>query len=74
MITTDTAVVHVAASLGKPVWNLLSREGYWLYGKGETTPWYPSMRLFRQAAQGDWPELFGRVEAALHTRLEARKT
>lgn len=73
MITTDTAVVHVAASLGKPVWNLLSREGYWLYGDGETTPWYPSMRLFRQTVQNDWVEVFDRVEHALRTHLETRK-
>jgi len=74
MITTDTAVVHIAASLGKPVWNLLSREGYWLYGLGDTTPWYPSIRLFRQTVQGDWAELFGRVEAALRAHLEDRKS
>jgi hypothetical protein len=72
MITTDTAVVHIAGSLGKPVWNLLSREGYWLYGLGETTSWYPSMRLFRQDAQGNWPALFARVEAELRAYLEAR--
>lgn len=69
MITTDTAVVHVAASLGKPVWNLLPYEGYWLYGAGETTPWYPSMRLFRQRASGDWDEVFERVELALRALL-----
>jgi len=69
MITTDTAVVHLAASLGKPVWNLLSREGYWLYGHGETTPWYPSMRLFRKKPDGDWDELFGRVEGELRRHL-----
>ena len=74
MIITDTAVVHIAASLGKPVWNLLSREGYWLYGQGDTTPWYPSIRLFRQTGQGDWAELFGRVEAALRAHLEDRKS
>ena len=74
MICTDTAVVHIAASLGKPVWNLLSREGYWLYGEGDTTPWYPSMRLFRQQTQGDWAELFGRVEAALRDHLEDGKS
>ena len=73
MITTDTAVVHIAASLGKPVWNLLSREGYWLYGEGDTTPWYPSIRLFRQKVQSNWVELFGRVEAALRAHLEDRK-
>jgi tetratricopeptide (TPR) repeat protein len=72
MITTDTAVVHIAASLGKPVWNLLSRTGYWLYGAGDTTPWYPSMRLFRQTTERDWAGLFDRVEAALRTHLENR--
>ncbi|MEL7444319.1 MAG: tetratricopeptide repeat protein [Pseudomonadota bacterium] len=72
MITTDTAVVHVAASLGKPVWNLLTYEGFWLYGSGDTTPWYPSMRLFRQKTSGEWPELFDRVEGALRQHLETR--
>ncbi|HSF95624.1 MAG TPA: glycosyltransferase family 9 protein, partial [Thermohalobaculum sp.] len=73
LITTDTAVVHIAASLGKPVWNLLSREGFWLYGLGDTTPWYPSMRLFRQRRPHDWPGLFARVETELKTHLEARR-
>ena len=70
MITTDTAVVHVAASLGKPIWNLLTWEGFWLYGAEETTPWYPSMRLFRQHDSGNWPELFERVECELRAHLE----
>ena len=70
MITTDTAVVHVAASLGKPIWNLLTWEGFWLYGDGESTPWYPSMRLFRQNKSGDWPELFGRVADALRHHMK----
>jgi len=73
LITTDTAVVHIAGTLGKPVWNLLSREGYWLYGTGDATAWYPSMRLYRQSAQGDWPELFARVEAELRKRVEGWK-
>ncbi|MCL5779076.1 tetratricopeptide repeat protein [Limibaculum sp. FT325] len=75
MITTDTAVVHVAASLGKPVWNLLSHEGFWLYGRGEATPWYPSMRLWRQERPGDWDGVFARVEAALrgHPGLADRR-
>lgn len=72
MITTDTAVVHVAASLGKPIWNMLTYEGFWLYGSQETTPWYPSMKLFRQRASGDWAELFARVETALRMHLEDR--
>lgn len=72
LITTDTAVVHVAASLGKPIWNLLTWEGFWLYGKGETTPWYPSMRLFRQPSSGDWDGVFAEVEAALKIHLKDR--
>ncbi|MEM7176474.1 MAG: tetratricopeptide repeat protein [Pseudomonadota bacterium] len=70
MITTDTAVVHVAGSLGKPIWNMLAHEGFWLYGTGDETPWYPNMRLFRQQSNGDWPEVFGRVEIALRSQLE----
>ncbi|MEO1493849.1 MAG: tetratricopeptide repeat protein [Pseudomonadota bacterium] len=73
MITTDTAVVHIAASLGKPVWNLLTYEGFWLYGDGETTPWYPSMRLFRQRSARGWEEVFADVEAELRALLEGGK-
>lgn len=72
MITTDTAVVHVAASLGKPIWNMLTYEGFWLYGSQESTPWYPSMRLFRQRTSGEWPELFERVETALRAHLKGQ--
>jgi len=62
MVTCDTAVVHVAASLGKPVWNLMPTEGFWFYGSGDTTPWYPSMRLYRQTRTGDWSPVFRRIE------------
>jgi len=73
MITTDTAVVHVAASLGKPIWHMLTWEGFWLYGDGDTTPWYPSMRIFRQKANGEWDDVFQRVEAELRKHLEASR-
>ncbi|MEM9371782.1 MAG: tetratricopeptide repeat-containing glycosyltransferase family protein, partial [Pseudomonadota bacterium] len=72
MITTDTAVVHIAGSMGKPVWNMLSHEGFWLYGLGETTPWYPSMRLFHQSTPGDWAGVFDRVGEALIAHLADR--
>ena len=72
MITTDTAVVHVAASMGKPIWNLLTWEGFWLYGAEERTPWYPSMRLFRQKASGEWGSVFDEIETALRAHLEDR--
>ena len=73
MITTDTAVVHVAASLGKPVWNMLTWEGFWLYGDQDTTPWYPSMRLFRQPSSGDWNSVFAAVEAELRELIAKRQ-
>lgn len=72
MITTDTAVVHVAGSMGRPVWNLLAHEGFWLYGAGETTPWYPGMRLFRQREVGNWDELFARVTVELQSHMAAQ--
>ncbi len=65
-------MVHIAASLGKPVWNMLTWEGFWLYGSGERTPWYPSMRLIRQRRSGDWDGVFAEVEARLRGFIEAR--
>lgn len=73
VISTDTAVVHLAASLGKPVWNLLPAESLWQYGiTGDSTPWYPSMRLFRQARRGDWDSVMRQVVPAVTAALQAR--
>lgn len=66
LITIDSAMAHLAAAMGKPVWLLLSTISDWRWGlEGEATPWYPSMRIFRQAQLGDWAELIGRVDTAL---------
>jgi tetratricopeptide (TPR) repeat protein len=66
VITVDTAVAHLAGALARPVWTLLpySPDWRWLY-KREDAPWYPTMRLFRQATPGDWDEVVDRVRAAL---------
>lgn len=65
LITTDTGVVHVAANMGKPVWNMVTYEGFWMYGAGTRTPWYPSMRIFRQPAEFDWDSVFETIEMEL---------
>jgi Flp pilus assembly protein TadD len=56
VITVDTSVAHVAGALARPVWTLLSYEGEWRWLSRDRTdtPWYPTMRLFRQPEPGDW--------------------
>lgn len=66
VVMTDSAVAHLAGSLGKPVWNLLPHYAYWLYLRDRTdSPWYPSMRLYRQPRPGDWDSVFAQVRQAL---------
>lgn len=66
VITIDSAVAHLAGALGKPVWILLAFANDWRWLKGrDDTPWYPTARLFRQPAPGDWGEVVGRVRAEL---------
>ena len=62
VITVDTAAAHLAGALAKPVWTLLpfAPDWRWLLGR-EDTPWYPTMRLFRQAVAGDWAGVLTRV-------------
>lgn len=75
VIMTDSAVAHLAGSLGVPVWNLLNYSPYWLYRmQGESCPWYPSLRLFRQKTPGDWGGVFAEVTAALHEKVAERRT
>ena len=59
VIMTDSAVAHLAGALGKPVWVLLGYVAHWLWLENRTdNPWYPSMRLFRPRAEGDWDYVF----------------
>ncbi len=73
VITVDTAVAHLAGALGKPVWVLLmfAADWRWIVGRDDT-PWYPTMRLFRQTSPGDWAGVFERVKKALQQEAEAR--
>ncbi|MEP7352977.1 MAG: tetratricopeptide repeat protein [Acidobacteriota bacterium] len=66
LITVDTSVAHLAGALGKPVWLLLPicNDFRWLRNRADS-PWYPSMRLFRQSQLGDWGPVLNEVAAEL---------
>ena len=69
-ITADTALAHLAGALGARVWVVLQAvpDWRWLTGRDDS-PWYPTMRLFRQKQPGDWTGLFAEIEAALRKRV-----
>jgi tetratricopeptide (TPR) repeat protein len=66
VITSDTATAHLAGALGVPVWVALptASDWRWLLDRDDS-PWYPTMRLFRQTRCGDWDEVFARIAAEL---------
>jgi ADP-heptose:LPS heptosyltransferase len=68
VITADTALAHLAGALGVPVWAVLQSvpDWRWLVGRADS-PWYPTMRLFRQRTAGDWKEVLDRVAAEVAT-------
>jgi tetratricopeptide (TPR) repeat protein len=69
LISVDTAVVHLAGAMNKPVWTLLAdvNDFRWLRGRDDS-PWYPSMRLWRQTAGGDWSTVIDRLATELNNR------
>lgn len=68
VIAVDTSVAHLAAALGKPVWILSRFDGCWRWLMDrDDSPWYPTVRLFRQRRQGDWAEVVERLRAALES-------
>jgi hypothetical protein len=72
VITVDTAVAHLAGSMGKPVWILLSTFADWRWGiQGTQTEWYPTARLFRQSDPRDWNTVFLDVASSLRRLLES---
>jgi len=70
VISVDTAVAHLAGALNRPTWLLLPQNAdfRWLKGRLDS-PWYPSMRLFRQSAHGDWPSVVHQLKQALDAML-----
>jgi hypothetical protein len=69
VISVDTSILHLCGGLGLPVWGLISRRAdwRWLGDARSDTPWYPTMKLFRQRRLNDWAELMQRVAAELRT-------
>ena len=75
IVSADTSVVHLAGALGRPVWTLLPfmPDWRWLLERDDS-PWYPTMRLFRQHRRGDWQNVIERVRAALTKQLEQARS
>jgi hypothetical protein len=73
IITSDTSVAHLAGALGRPVWVMLSTgcDWRWMIDRSDS-PWYPTMRLFRQKTFGDWPGVFNNVAGALAAYVERK--
>jgi tetratricopeptide (TPR) repeat protein len=66
IVTSDTSVAHLAGALGRPVWVALQHvpDWRWMLGRSDNA-WYPSMRVFRQQARGDWSAVFAQIALAL---------
>ena len=73
VITSDTSVPHLAGALGRPCWVALKQLPDWRFMIGRSdSPWYPSMRLFRQTSRGDWDGVFAAIADALRNAAQER--
>ena len=73
VITVDTSIGHLAGALGKPVWILVPKAADWRWMlERSDSPWYPSVRLFRQPRAGDWAQPIAEVTRALAALLDAQ--
>jgi hypothetical protein len=66
LISVDTSVVHLAGALNRPVWMMIAAMPDWRWlMQGESSAWYPSLRIFRQRARGDWAPVIADIDRAL---------
>src|SRR6185295_5972644 len=73
LVSSDTAIVHLAGALGRPVWILLPFLPDWRWQlDGADSPWYPTARLFRQPRAGDWDSVVRDVSQELESRQSQR--
>jgi hypothetical protein len=73
VISVDTAVAHLSGAVGQTTWTLLSHTPDWRWQLDRNdSPWYPSMRLFRQPRWGDWQAVFESLATALRELLASR--
>jgi ADP-heptose:LPS heptosyltransferase len=75
VITVDTMIAHLAGALGRPVWVLLpfDADWRWMTDRGDS-PWYPTMRLFRQSSPGEWSRVIDRIRHELQQTVHSQRS
>jgi len=74
VISSDTATAHLAGSLQVPAWTVLHWDAFWVWRhRGDSTDWYPGMRLFRQRAALEWDDVMTQVSTALRAKIGERR-
>jgi ADP-heptose:LPS heptosyltransferase len=74
VITADTSIAHLGGALARPTWVVLKHVPDWRWQLSRAdSPWYPTLRLFRQGRSGDWNSAFDEIEHALIAQIETSK-
>jgi len=73
IITSDTSIAHLAGALGRPTWVALKYDPDWRWLLDrEDSPWYPTLRLFRQPERKNWTQVLAKIEAELRLLLNGK--